>query len=69
MGMEVPLFRVEFIVLFYFVLDDLRVVVGDVFIDNVLLVLGEELLDIPHGCLFTLTLLHHPKLTNQIKNS
>lgn len=42
----VPLFGVEFVVFFYFVVDGFGVVGGDVFVDQLDVVLGEELLDV-----------------------
>lgn len=63
MGAGIPLVGIEFLVLFDLIVDSLRVVVGDVFIDDFLLVLREELLYIRT---VLLAFLHHHS-ENQIK--
>lgn len=66
MGTGVPLFGVELIVHLDFVVDGLGVLVGDILLDDLLLVLGEEFLDVPEFLPF---LWVHSIITNQIKNT
>jgi len=64
MDLRLPLFRIEFLILFDLIVDGLRVVVRDIFIDDFLLIFGEELLNV-RTVLFTF--IHHSKKPNQIK--
>jgi hypothetical protein len=45
---EVPLFSIKLIKPFNLVNDGLGIVIGDVLVDDLDVVLGEELLDVPH---------------------
>ena len=50
--------RIELFVSLYFFVDDLRILVSDVFIDDLLLVFGKELLNVSHR-LLALPFIHH----------
>jgi hypothetical protein len=64
MDWGLPLFGIEFFILFDLIVDGLWVIVCDIFIDDFLLVFGEELLNV-RTVLFTF--IHHSKKPNQIK--